>query len=211
LDAAIARAVSLQASARFATAHEFGDALAAKTMTRAVKRVTRPPQPVPQGPPPDPLHPPAPQPPRDVHVTSDRLYWPPVCACCCRSADTAFVVDYVREAGRRSSQTTHRSWRVPYCSRCAHHAVTYHEAAQQVVTRAKVMWIVCTVALCCTLGALLGLVEWAVALLAVAIVVISGMLLARKEKTDARTLMQDTCADVDYNETPRKPAPLGAG
>src|SRR5437763_13748848 len=42
LDAAIARAVSLQASARFATAQELGDALAGKQLTRAGTGVTRP-------------------------------------------------------------------------------------------------------------------------------------------------------------------------
>lgn len=31
-------------------------------------------------------------------VTTDELYWPPVCACCCRGADTAFIVDYRRES-----------------------------------------------------------------------------------------------------------------
>ncbi|MGH8165303.1 MAG: hypothetical protein ACREP1_13305, partial [Rhodanobacteraceae bacterium] len=147
--AAIARAVSLLAHDRFATARECSAALTTRTgrgapASRAaappaapIRRAHAKPRLKPQGHsrralPSIPLL--SPINPiswgqsnigRDIYVTSHKLDWPAVCACCCGVAETHVALQDAGEATRGATGRRKRSWDVPLCSTCARHADVY--------------------------------------------------------------------------------------
>jgi hypothetical protein len=219
LDEAIARAVSLQVDARFASAREFGEALAGSGIARPAGKKTHPaprtakrphppalppstppppshpspqtakrPHPARLMPTPDPLHPPLPQPPRQVSVTTDQLRWPDVCACCCQTADTSFVVKYFRWRGRQGGYQT---WQVPYCSACKSHAA----ANEQERALRKMPWISCAVTLCLVMAALFGILTWGAVLICTAFVLLA-LFTSVVQREKARPIRQPSCGDA---------------
>lgn len=62
-----------------------------------------------------------------VHISARIINWPPVCACCCRPADTSIEVESTRQTGVKVIRTEAKSWRVPYCRRCLDHIEVANE------------------------------------------------------------------------------------
>jgi hypothetical protein len=56
-----------------------------------------------------------------VEISARIIRWPPVCACCCRPADSSIEISSTRVTGKRIIRSQTKSWEIPYCRRCLAH------------------------------------------------------------------------------------------
>ena len=133
---AVMWAMEIRVDARPQTVREFVTALQAGLRSSAPAPAPDPPEPAP---PPEPLPDitPAPrrapqplptgrwdlpgEPPYEVVVRADRLYWPSLCACCFEGADAYYRAEHTGGDGPFSLFEETQGWDVPYCSQCLEH------------------------------------------------------------------------------------------
>jgi len=56
-----------------------------------------------------------------IEISARIIRWPPLCACCCRVADTSIEVSHTRSSGVKVVRHQTKSWDIPYCAKCFDH------------------------------------------------------------------------------------------